>query len=179
MKQWIWIFALWCGAWSASAQTLVKGRILDTENQPVGYATAAIVRDSLPLAAAASDLDGRFELRVREQGAYTLTISSVGYSTYTAPLSIGNEPLDLGEIHLTAGVEVDAVEALHDLCVDLRITGSQNHLKIFNGVVPQLDIVFYGVFKQDDILIHNRHRTCKHSSVDLGKGLAVKQDSQC
>ena len=109
MKQWIWIFALWCGAWSASAQTLVKGRILDTENQPVGYATAAIVRDSLPLAAAASDLDGRFELRVREQGAYTLTISSVGYSTYTAPLSIGNEPLDLGEIHLTAGVEVDAV----------------------------------------------------------------------
>lgn len=91
------------------AQTPVGGRILDATDRPVGYATVALLRDSLPVTAVASGIDGAFLLNVREHGEYTLSITSVGYTPYHTPLVVADEPIALGEIRLHEGVEVDAV----------------------------------------------------------------------
>ncbi len=109
MKQLSMLFALLCTATSLTAQTRIVGRIIDPEKQPISYATVAILRDTIPVTAAASDLQGHFTLQVREAGEYRISASSVGYTSYAAPLTVGSAPIDLGDITLTAGVEVDAV----------------------------------------------------------------------
>lgn len=102
------MMAAWASL-TAWAQTPVSGRITDMNEQPVGYATVALLRGTTPIAAAASDLEGAFQLTVRERGEYTLSVTSVGYSSHTAHVTITQEPLDLGTIRLQEGVEVDAV----------------------------------------------------------------------
>ncbi|MBQ3083241.1 MAG: carboxypeptidase regulatory-like domain-containing protein, partial [Alistipes sp.] len=78
------MIAAWASL-TAWAQTPVSGRITDMNQQPVGYATVALLRGTTPIAAAASDLEGAFQLTVRERGEYTLSVTSVGYSSHTAP----------------------------------------------------------------------------------------------
>lgn len=103
----ILIFTLSCGL--LHGQTLVSGRVITENKQPVGYATVAILRDSIPVTAAASDLDGNFKLTIKQAGEYRLSISSVGYNSYTAPLRAAGKPIALGEITLSEGVAVEAV----------------------------------------------------------------------
>ena len=57
-------------------------------------------------------------------------------------------PLTAGEVLSTFGdtVIVTAV-TLHDILMQLRITGSHNHFKIFNRVVPHFNIIVDGIFK--------------------------------
>ncbi len=93
----------------SQAQTLVTGRAVGPDREAVGYATVAALRDSLPVAAVAADASGRFSLLIKQPGDYTLSISMVGYSTHTQPLAAAGKPIDLGDIVLAKGVEVEAV----------------------------------------------------------------------
>ncbi len=79
------------------------------DEQPIPYATVALLRDSIPAVAVASDIKGNFALTPKAAGNYTLSITSVGYSAYEKAVVVTDRPLDLGRIVLNEGVEVDAV----------------------------------------------------------------------
>ena len=55
----------------------------------------------------------------------------------------------------------------HNIIVKLCIPCSQDHFKIFDGIVPHFNIVRYGVLKQDNVLIYNSQGTGKHIPVYL------------
>lgn len=109
MKQFVSTLLLLLSLAVAEAQTLVQGGIIDTQSKPVAYATVAILRDAKPVTATASDQQGKFHLTIKEAGDYTLSITSVGYNSYTAPLQAKGQPIQLEPITLAEGVEVDAV----------------------------------------------------------------------
>lgn len=109
MKYLTLLYCLVAGCVTAAAQPAVTGRVVDTDRRPIAYATVALLRDTIPSTAVASDLEGRFRLAPKTTGDYRLSISSVGYSTYTQSITVTSESLDLGEIALVEGVEVDAV----------------------------------------------------------------------
>ena len=81
------------------------------------------------------------------------------------------------EIFTTLGdpVIITAV-TLHNVLVELCVTGCHNHFKVLNGGVPHLDIVGNSIFKQNNILVNDCKRTRKHASVNLGYRLPVKQN---
>ena len=61
-----------------------------------------------------------------------------------------------------------------DILMDLRVFRRKNHFKIFDGVVPHLDVVCDGVLKEDDILVNDRKRSGEDAAVDFLLGLSVK-----
>ncbi len=109
MKRITLLGMLLLGSWVVAAQSLVTGRVTDPAHKAIAYATVSLLRDSIPEVAVASDLEGRFSLKAREAGSYTLSISSVGYGTHSQPITLEGRPVELGEIILTEGVDVDAV----------------------------------------------------------------------
>lgn len=109
MKKLFLICWMCCTLVIAAAQTRLTGRVIDPARKPIPYATVALLRDSIPATAVASDLEGHFTLTAKTTGDYTLSISSVGYSSHEEPIAVTKEPIDLGEITLAEGVEVDAV----------------------------------------------------------------------
>ncbi|CDC62702.1 unknown [Clostridium sp. CAG:448] len=60
--------------------------------------------------------------------------------------------------------------------MQLRIPGSHDHLEVLNGIVPHFDVVRNGIFKKNDVLIHNGKRSRKHATVNRRQRLAVKED---
>lgn len=109
MKRLLLLYFSLVGCLTVVAQPIVRGRVVDTEHRAVAYATVTLLRDTIPATAVASDLEGYFSLQLKAVGDYTLSISSVGYSTVTRSLTVTDQPVDLGEIALSEGVEVDAV----------------------------------------------------------------------
>ena len=84
-------------------------------------------------------------------------------------------PGDLQSLSLTAG-EVFAVLCQLALIsagsgqyiiVDLGISRSQDHFEILDRIIPHPDVGVDGIFKQDDILIHDRYGTGKNTSVNI------------
>lgn len=108
-RYFLFLIALFAATAAATAQSTVTGRVTDPENTAVGYATVAALREQLPVAAVAADAEGRFTLTIKEAGDYTLSISAVGYTTRTQPLKAAGKPIELGDLRLEAGVEVEAV----------------------------------------------------------------------
>ena len=95
---------------AASAQTVFKGNVkVADKGTAIGYATVAAVRDSLVLAATSSTSAGFFELAVKGDGKCKIEVSSVGYSPVVKEVSLGGGTVDLGDIFLSEGVDVDAV----------------------------------------------------------------------
>ena len=82
MRNYLLAIALLLGVVSASAQTTLLGRVIDEDKKTgVGYATVALLRDTVIVSAVAARNDGTFLLDTKEQGEMVLEISSVGYTT--------------------------------------------------------------------------------------------------
>ena len=94
---------------AASADVVVSGVVKDSKGSAVGYATVAAEQSGAVVAALAAGADGRFELLLKDDGEYTVEVSSVGYQSDVRKVSVVGKPIDLGEITLTEGVKVDAV----------------------------------------------------------------------
>lgn len=91
------------------ADVVVRGVVKDSKGSAIGYATVAAEQSGAVVAALAAGADGRFELTLKSDGDYTVEVSSVGYQSATRKISVVGKPIDLGEITLTEGVNVDAV----------------------------------------------------------------------
>lgn len=102
--------ALIFSAFIVNAQALVQGRVVDaTKKTPVGYATVALLRDTIVVKAVAARADGNFSLETKEQGKILLEISSVGYATIKKPIEVSGGSLNVGDVAISEGVVVDAV----------------------------------------------------------------------
>lgn len=94
----------------AQSGTVLRGRAVDaSDGNPVGFATAALLRDSVSAAAVAADAQGRFELAAPAAGDYLLQISMVGYRTAAREVSLREPSADIGDIALEQGVAIDEV----------------------------------------------------------------------
>lgn len=94
----------------ANAQTTILGKVVDGDKKVgVGYATVALLRDTTIITAVAARNDGSFSLETREKGELTLEVSSVGYNTVKQQVKVSGKRVDVGEIAIREGVEVDAV----------------------------------------------------------------------
>lgn len=82
----------------AAAQSPVRGVVVDDDNNPIAYATVAVDCSERPVTGCISDEKGVFELNL-DNGEYSLTVSFVGYKTYTDTLSVGGA-VDMGTIVL-------------------------------------------------------------------------------
>ena len=91
-------------AYSASAQRLsVKGRVIDSEAQPITYASVALTQNDKLITGCTSDIEGKFSLEANA-GDYDLVISFIGYEYHKQPLAL-TESVNLGDITLTESSE--------------------------------------------------------------------------
>lgn len=90
----------------------ITGRIIDRESgQALGYATiVAVNAEGEQVASAISYPDGRFTIRPEKAGDYTLWFTFVGYGSRSMAVTCRGKGIELGEVALTPGVEVEGVE---------------------------------------------------------------------
>lgn len=107
------VLTLWCSSATAQNTTTyaVEGRVVEAStNNAIGYATVALLRaDSTVVTAAAADAVGDFKLSAKEAGAYTLQISSVGYTTLNRAVELTEPRTKLGKVALEQGVDIEEV----------------------------------------------------------------------
>lgn len=90
-------------AMGATAQRLaISGRVVNTESEPIPYATVVLTADNQQKAGGATNSEGAFTLYT-VAGEYTFIASFVGYTTHTSQISV-QEAINLGDIVL----EVDS-----------------------------------------------------------------------
>jgi vitamin B12 transporter len=93
------------------AQVIIAGKVKDNKGRPVPGASIAI-KDSYD--GGTSDSTGRYHFKTTEKGSHILTISSIGYKPFEAPVSIVSdtaglditlreEPNELKAVTITAG----------------------------------------------------------------------------
>ncbi len=91
-------------AFTASAQRLsVKGRVVDSQAQPITYASVALTHNDKLITGCTSDIEGKFSLEANA-GDYDLVISFIGYEYHKQTLAL-TESVDLGDITLTESSE--------------------------------------------------------------------------
>ena len=97
-----------------AAEHILLGRVVDTTSgSGVGYATVVLTdAKGNGVSAVAADKEGAFTLFYNQGGDYKLVISSVGYSTAEQNISLDkdNSKIDLGNIAIQAGVEIESVD---------------------------------------------------------------------
>lgn len=92
-------------AFAASAQLTVRGTVADSLGTPVDYATVRIFNpaDTLnPLAAVVTAETGEFLITAPAEGAYLLTVSSVGYPMLREAINVDSLGADLGTLRMGA-----------------------------------------------------------------------------
>ena len=110
MGKYFLTFVLLMTTTALSAKTTLLGKVVDASSRKeVGYATVALLRDTTIVAAVAARADGSFSLETEQTGKMVLEVSSVGYNTHKQQVEAANKRIDLGEIAITEGVAVDAV----------------------------------------------------------------------
>ena len=95
---------------ATNAQTIISGRVVDGDKKMgVGYATVALLRDTVIISAVAARNDGEFSFETKEQGDMALEVSSVGYGTVKFPVTVSGKRVNVGDVAIREGVAVDAV----------------------------------------------------------------------
>ncbi|GAA4238911.1 outer membrane beta-barrel family protein [Postechiella marina] len=119
------------------SQSEIKGRITDT-NEPIVFANIILTNPNNDnVIGTTSDFDGNFTLNAKN-GIYTLTISYVGYTTYTSNIKL-EKNLDLGLITLTADqnaldeVVITSRKKLIEQKPDRLIFNVENSITASNG----------------------------------------------
>jgi hypothetical protein len=83
---------------------MIKGLLLDTDNQPAAFSTVALYRtDSTLIKGAISDASGKFQVEGVFQGSVYLTIQNIEFNTYNSPTIKVNmgQSIDLKTIVMT------------------------------------------------------------------------------
>ena len=90
---------------SQTSETGVQGRVVDENNEPIGYATLALFQatDSSLFKAGYTQDNGSFSFPSVETGSYYLSISFIGYDTYATPVFevTDNNTVTLGELKMS------------------------------------------------------------------------------
>lgn len=122
----------------------VSGTITDpTTNQPVEYATVAIINPQTgkPIDGSVADGKGKFLVKGIPSGKYTVAISFIGYETFSQNivLSESNQNIDLGKISISPSVEilneitVSGEKSLIEERVDRMVYNAENDITSKGG----------------------------------------------
>ncbi len=87
----------------ASAQTTIKGKVVDDSNQPIPGANVIVDGSSI---GTVTDFDGLFSLTVEQAPPFTITVSVVGFESYSTQITSQTSDLT---ITLQEGTELDEV----------------------------------------------------------------------
>lgn len=88
------------------AQTVIKGTVKDNHNHPLAGASVTL-KDTYD--GATVDSLGNFKFTTTEKGAQVLEITMLGYKTFTQPVTLGNDPI---EIHASLKEQLDELKAV-------------------------------------------------------------------
>lgn len=83
---------------SAMSQSIVKGKIIDSETNEELVGATVMVKGTTE--GIATSLDGRFELKTTAEGKQTLVFRSVGYKELQKEVQLSGNVLDLGVVKL-------------------------------------------------------------------------------
>ena len=87
---------------AVDAQHVLKGLVADAStSEPIAYAHVQLNDDS----AVISDLDGRFEISVLDEGTYQVAVSFIGYKKFFSEISLKRKVL-----HMDIAMEADVTE---------------------------------------------------------------------
>ena len=118
MKHLLLLIAL-LGCLAAPGQTVtIRGRIVDSQRQPIPFANVALFRASDTLTmirGTASDLEGRYSVEASEAGEYRLRVSYLGYKN--ASLAVSAE----GDLNRDVRLEADST-AIGEVVVEGKRT---------------------------------------------------------
>ena len=98
-----------------SAQTLLKGRVLDEQQKPLSYANVLLLqaKDSSLVKGAVTDDAGLFAIEAVPEGTYLISGSMLGYAAYfskSMQLTTQQPEMNLGDLHLqSAAVKLGEV----------------------------------------------------------------------
>lgn len=110
MRRYITVFVAIMTIFGANAQNFIRGRVVEANNSAaIGYATIALLSDSTIIRAVAAREDGYFSIELSKKGPLKVEVSAVGYTTTIKDIVGKGENIDLGDIALSQGVAVDAV----------------------------------------------------------------------
>jgi len=105
----------------------IRGVVMDKNlNEPIPYVTVAIKNEAGEIiTGAATDEDGKFQIKDLPDGKLTVSIQYIGYKTYKTEITLerGNRNLDLGSIQLE-----EDVESLEEVTVTAERTTIQQKL---------------------------------------------------
>lgn len=106
---------LFVSAHAASAQDFtITGRIIDSNKEPIPYATVVLMHDGTQVTGGATSYLGEFSLKAK-QNTYTLCAAFVGYNEVEQPLEL-RQDTNVGDIVLTeSSTEIAAVEVKANL----------------------------------------------------------------
>jgi hypothetical protein len=105
----------------------VSGRLVDSNNQPVGYANVVLQQpDSTFVKGCTTDEKGLFDLQANAAGPYRLIISYIGYETLAIDLDLPRGKKKLGDIAL-----IEAAQTLGEV----QVVGANTVHKIDRQVV--------------------------------------------
>ncbi len=96
-----------------SIKITISGYVVDSTTQKgVEYATVAIIdNNNTPIAAVATDGNGKFTIDLKKKGDFNITAGSVGYADMTQKLDIDwtKSNVDIGSLYLKAGIEIKEI----------------------------------------------------------------------
>ena len=117
-------FCLIINAFAArQAMTELRGTVVDATGAPVGFATAFLTdTEGAVVNGGTADADGRFTLKA-PQGAYTLTVSLIGYKEYTQPVTLSEALQELPPIRLEEDTQVLGEAVVQAVMPKTKLTG--------------------------------------------------------
>lgn len=88
----------------------ISGQVLDVRGETIPYATVGAYKNKKVAARVAADVEGVFNMELRQGDKYTIEVTSVGFSPYTLTVELPNEATyDLGKIEMKASTELQEV----------------------------------------------------------------------
>lgn len=118
----LFMLMLFAGITTCSAQsTALKGKVIDkTRNEPLAFASVALMKnDSILVSSAMADADGLFALSAAP-GIYKLKISFIGYKDINKELQFTGKEIDAGIIYIE-----ESVNELQEVVVKSQLPKTQ------------------------------------------------------
>ena len=117
-------FCLIINAFAArQAMTELRGTVVDAAGAPVGFATAFLTNtEGAVVNGGTADADGHFTLKA-PQGAYTLTVSLVGYKEATQSVTLSQPVQELSPIRLEEDTQMLGEAVVQAILPKTKLTG--------------------------------------------------------
>ncbi|BDD06040.1 TonB-dependent receptor [Aureibacter tunicatorum] len=113
---------------TASAQTVIKGKVVDGDSGEGIIGANVVVKGTTD--GNITDFDGNFEVVTNETGNQELEVSFIGFEPYTIPFNANGGTVNLGTANLASStVSLAAVEVIADIAIDRKTPVAVSTLK--------------------------------------------------